>query len=100
MELSDETSRLESSLESSASLGGGGSLGGTAVKAGGFLEETSAVTWGQAGVLRSASLPPGLSLWEALGEGLQGSGVGGGQGGKDPPPREWLSTQDCPACEH
>lgn len=82
MELSDETSRLESS----ASLGGGGSLGGTAVKAGGFLEETSAVTWGQAGVLRPASLPAGLSLWEALGEGLQGSGVEGGQGGKDPHP--------------
>lgn len=37
MELSDETSRSESS----ASLGGGGSLSGTAVKAGDFLEKNT-----------------------------------------------------------
>lgn len=45
MELSDETSRSESSVSLG---GGGGSLSGTAVKAGDFLEKTPDVTLGQA----------------------------------------------------
>lgn len=43
-ELSDETSRSESSVSLG---GGGGSLSGTAVKAGDFLEKIPAVTLGQ-----------------------------------------------------
>lgn len=47
MELSDETSRSESSV--SLGVGGGGSLSGTAVKAGDFLEKNTSCHSGVAG---------------------------------------------------
>lgn len=62
MELSDETSRSESSV--SLGGGGGGSLGGTAVKAGDFLEKDTSCHSGVTG--KKPSLPwahPPASGW-------------------------------------
>lgn len=86
MELSDETSRSESSVSLG---GGGGSLTGTAVKAGDFLEKNSRchlgtgrkktpdVTLEQAGSLRRLACSPahGLSFGRQQLDARQESGV-------------------------
>lgn len=64
MELSDETSRSESSVSLG---GGGGSLSGTAVKAGDFLEKNTSCHLGAGRRAAEAGIPfsLGLILWLA-----------------------------------
>lgn len=64
MELSDETSRSESSVSLG---GGGGSLSGTAVKAGDFLEKNTSCHLGAGRSAAEAGTPfsLGLILWQA-----------------------------------
>lgn len=74
MELSDETSRSESSVSLG---GGGGSLGGTAVKAGDFLGKNTRCHLGQAGSLRRLACSPSMALSFGMQlDARQGSGVG------------------------
>lgn len=64
MELSDETSRSESSVSLG---GGGGSLSGTAVKAGDFLEKNTSCHLRAGRSATDAGFPfsLGLILWQA-----------------------------------
>lgn len=88
-ELSDETSRSESSVSLG---GGGGSLSGTAGKAGDFLEKNTSYHLGAGRTLVRLALPPSASLsgeWH-LGRGrrttergwVPGEGVGRGPVGE------------------